>query len=1093
LWAMPAVAQEQTGSIEGTVKDSSGAVLPGVTVEARSPAVVGVSTSTTDAQGIYRFPALPPGTYTVTATLQGFNSPKMTAVLSLGQLIKVDMTMSVAGVAETVQVTGESPLIDTKQNAAFATVSREMIDRIPKGRDFTDVILVAPGANDESKSGGIQVDGASGSENRFIIDGMDTTALQNGVQGKSMLVDFIQEVQVKSSGYNAEFGGSTGGVISALTKSGSNQMRGTLGLYEENTRFRGSLDKRGGRGYSNWNGIGGVANPMGCGSATTIAGNKCTANPNLQISDQTPWQNYSPVADFGGPIFKDRLWYYGGFAYTRNLYNEDIKFVNEPGHPTRHFGWGNWTYYANYNITTQITNNMRLRVSGSDQRYRSRQQGPGFASVNQVMDADPAKYKPTNCTNKALQDMFGKTLQGYTTSGTSTWILGSDCHFDQTAFDNAYVKTGSDNRQDVLSGNLDWVLKPTFFINATAGMFRTNNWGNPAWSNDQLRHVFQAGNTADAMTDPRYKNPNDPNGVWPSIPTDYQKVVNYADQTQSSSLLKYNIYNRYFFNANAISYRSWLGQHVFKGGVRVERFGENIYSGYTQPNINLYWGRVDNTGDGRAVTGKYGYYYVSKTGSIGEVWSNNISLWLQDSWTIKNNLTVNAGVRAENEHVPNFKTGVPSCDTAPNDPNCALSLNFGLRDKIAPRVGFAWDIKGDSKWKAYGSFGLFYDITKLELPRGSFGGEHWIQYYWTLDTYDWQSITCGEGNTGCPGTFIEAWDGRHSSNQVDPIFEAWFNRPGMTGIDPAIKPVRTGEATFGIDHELNATMSVSARYVHKWLTRTIEDVGILAGGTEDYLISNPGFGYATIMEPDWPQYTTPKATRDYDAIELRARKRLANRWSLEVDYTYSRLWGNYAGLSSSDENGRNSPNVNRYFDNLYMSYNDNNQQVFGLLATDRPHVLKVQATYDFPWGTSVGAYGILQSGLPQSSVMSFNGYPIYYAGRGDLGRLPVYKQVDLNVQHDLRLGGNRRITLQANISNLFDLAGYTSLYTVQRFRSNQTPPNPKKVFYGGPWTPESVSAMVRAAGSTVLDQDFYNVLNGLQGRRTIRFMAKFSF
>jgi hypothetical protein len=316
----------------------------------------------------------------------------------------------------------------------------------------------------------------------------------------------------------------------------------------------------------------------------------------------------------------------------------------------------------------------------------------------------------------------------------------------------------------------------------------------------------------------------------------------------------------------------------------------------------------------------------------------------------------------------------------------------------------------------------------------------------------------------------------------------------MTGIDPNIKPVRTGEYTFGLDHELNATMSLSVRYVHKWLTRTIEDVGLLLPGIgEIYIIANPGFGYTEVMNPSWPTYKTPKATRDYDGVEVRLRKRLANRWSTEIDYTYSRLWGNYGGLASSDENGRTSPNVNRYFDNLYMSFDDNNQAVFGLLPTDRPHVLKVQATYDLPWGTSVGAYGILQSGLPQSSITSYAGYPIYYNGRGDLGRLPIYKQVDLNVQHDLRLGGSRRVTLLANITNVFDLAGYTSLYSLFPYRSGITPANADTVFYGGPWTPAGEVAKLRASGATILDQDFYNVLEGRQGRRSIRFQARFSF
>ena len=106
---------------------------------------------------------------------------------------------------------------------------------MPKGRDFATILRLAPGAQQETKAGNctgnsagcaIQIDGASGSENRFIIDGIDTTNLQNGTSGKTMLLDFVDEVQVKSSGYNAEFGGATGGVINVLTKSGTNGFQG---------------------------------------------------------------------------------------------------------------------------------------------------------------------------------------------------------------------------------------------------------------------------------------------------------------------------------------------------------------------------------------------------------------------------------------------------------------------------------------------------------------------------------------------------------------------------------------------------------------------------------------------------------------------------------------------------------------------------------------------------------------------------------------------------------------------------------------------------------------------------------------------------
>ena len=131
-------AQETRGSIEGVIKDTSGAVLPGVTVEARSPALVGVSTAITDAQGIY----------------------------------------PVAGVAESVQVLATSPVIDVKQNAASAVITAEVIDRIPKGRDFSSVLVQAPGTSSETKAGGFQMGGSSGSENHFIVDGLDMTSLR---------------------------------------------------------------------------------------------------------------------------------------------------------------------------------------------------------------------------------------------------------------------------------------------------------------------------------------------------------------------------------------------------------------------------------------------------------------------------------------------------------------------------------------------------------------------------------------------------------------------------------------------------------------------------------------------------------------------------------------------------------------------------------------------------------------------------------------------------------------------------------------------------------------------------------------------------
>jgi protocatechuate 3,4-dioxygenase beta subunit len=196
--ALPVLAQEQRASIEGTVTDSSGAVLPGVTVEARSAGGVVVST-VTDGSGVYRFPALRPGTYEVTASLAGFTTQKAPTInVSLGQILRADLSLAPQGVTEQLEVTGESPLIDVKQSGRQSNIRDEYIEKLPKGRDFTTLVTQAPGANNESKLGGLSIDGASAGENRYVIDGTETTNVQMGNSGKNLIVDFVDEVQVKS-------------------------------------------------------------------------------------------------------------------------------------------------------------------------------------------------------------------------------------------------------------------------------------------------------------------------------------------------------------------------------------------------------------------------------------------------------------------------------------------------------------------------------------------------------------------------------------------------------------------------------------------------------------------------------------------------------------------------------------------------------------------------------------------------------------------------------------------------------------------------------------------------------------------------------
>ena len=327
LLASPLAAQELRGSIEGVVRDASGAVLPGATVEAKAENGAVLST-TSDAAGNYRFPAVAPGTYVVTANLASFAPGTVNDVrIGLGQVKKVDFALALQGVTESVQVTAESPLVDVRQSARQTNIRSEQIELLPKGRDFTSLVTQAPGANREARLGGLSIDGASASENRYIIDGIETTNLQTGLSGKDLIADFVEEVQVKSSGYTAEYGGATGGVVNAITKSGSNNWRGSaLFNFEGDALSGGSVPAQGFTGF--------VTN-------TGVPTNRLTlADPNKSEfitypkDDQT---RIEPGFSLGGPIFRDRAWFFGAYQpalieYTRDV---DPTTSGNPGAVTR--------------------------------------------------------------------------------------------------------------------------------------------------------------------------------------------------------------------------------------------------------------------------------------------------------------------------------------------------------------------------------------------------------------------------------------------------------------------------------------------------------------------------------------------------------------------------------------------------------------------------------------------------------------------------------------------------------------------------------------------------------------------------------------
>src|SRR4051794_4566359 len=278
----PLLAQAvQTSALTGTVKDSTGAVLPGVTVNVSSPQQIGgVQTSVTDSQGIYRFPALRPGVYEMETTLAGFKTVKRSdIVLALGTTATIDVTLSVASVSETVQVTGESPVVDVKSSASNTQLTNEMLQNLPTARFQPAIINLTPGV-----SGDVAFGGAQGS-NALLMDGVDVSDPESGTAWSFFNYNWIEQVQVVSLGANAEYGEFTGVAANSIIRSGSNKFTG-LGEY---------LMER-----KNW-----------------LADNTTSLPASLRSSFtpreiQSYWDS---TAQFGGPIAKDKLFFFSGFQY----------------------------------------------------------------------------------------------------------------------------------------------------------------------------------------------------------------------------------------------------------------------------------------------------------------------------------------------------------------------------------------------------------------------------------------------------------------------------------------------------------------------------------------------------------------------------------------------------------------------------------------------------------------------------------------------------------------------------------------------------------------------------------------------------------
>ncbi len=294
--AGPVLAQgTQTGSLTGTVASSDGAPLPGVTVTARSPALVGQRTTTTTANGDYIVKGLPAGTYQVTFELSGFASIEKTASVALGATMSVSATLGLAKVQENVTVFAEAPSVVSVTQTG-ATFGAQQIDTLATGRNLSQITELAPGLTDNTPNGGqVTIAGGFAYDNLFLIDGVDVTDSTFGTPNDVFIEDAIEETQVLTAGVSAEYGRFGGGAINAVTKKGGNKLSGSFRTDFTNASWR-------------------------------------LQTPFEKEKDIKRESNLNEVyqGTLGGPIVKDRLWFFAAGRSEQRARQDTFPFSGVP-------------------------------------------------------------------------------------------------------------------------------------------------------------------------------------------------------------------------------------------------------------------------------------------------------------------------------------------------------------------------------------------------------------------------------------------------------------------------------------------------------------------------------------------------------------------------------------------------------------------------------------------------------------------------------------------------------------------------------------------------------------------------------------------
>ena len=1180
LFTTVTIAQETTAGLQGTVKDPSGAVVPGAKVVVTGTTLVGSDKiAQTDSVGYYRFANLPPGTYTINISAKGFRSVKHeNVVLETGHLPTIDFTLEIGSSSEIVEVSAAAPVIDVTTTQNITNVTNAVIANVPHGLSFQSVIQFAPMARNEPLAGafmngqasggtggslpgssgnglgfGFSIGGASDSESSYLVEGQDTENNSGGYSKANVPFQFIQEVEVKTSGIEAEHGGALGGVINVVMKKGSNAYHGEFfATYEPS-----GVDANPTNAFLRYD-------PLDSGNAAI--GQDPKAQLYQPLKDH--FRILQPGFSIGGPIVKDRLWFFTGFAPQINTRAKTVNFGSNDGNAgSQYFTQDRETYFGTARLDASLT--QKIRVYGSWLYQYARETG------NSLPTSDPTP---------------GQVAAGYVNTSTLS-PLSSFSHGLGWAAPNSTYNVGADIS-----------LTPKIVATTRFGYFFENyhDFGWPTTAPDIVWNTSGAG-AFDNSASPAGCTPTPAKPPIPATACTGNPLPNALAQGAGTSTTPYlgsftlfNANKHYQLNQDVAFFKGgWWGTHNIKIGYQLNHLTNVIDQNGNVPQIFLNLGRGNShgsftsTGSGNCATlsadwtasqinapcaGLYGLAVVQDFSTIltQPASDYNHALFAQDSWNLGHHLTLNLGIRIEKEYLP-----------APSGYNIK-SINFNWSDKIEPRLGAAWDPTGRGKMKLFGSYGVVNDVMKLLLAQTSWGAQAYEQCIYALgpdgtpagfSASDLNAIyvngrACPNGPATTQANFAGGTtpqalvDGNSGVSLIENI-----NLRPWEPVAPGVKPYRQHEYVAGWDYQISRDWAFEARYDRRRLDHAIEDASLSdPSWGETYTIVNPGEGvnktidgYAAFLTslgeaygvPGWSfngagNFGTcptcpanPKAIRNYDGVELRLTKSPSKGWGGSFSYTWSSLWGNYTGLTTTDQidggsTGRNSPDTTRAFDEPFYYFGANGKSNDGPLPTDRPNTFKGYAYYQLSWGrgqtTSFGIFQSAYQGSPVSSYIDLASMPFgalvaeatYIYGRGKwvdmttdssgnitLGtphdrRTPWYTQTDLNVGHQIKVGEGKAIAFEASAFNLLNQRAVTAYYGGMNSVNFQTPlvPGPGVSIFGGAsayqalesgYNPQTWINGNAGAVSPVIKSSWYGQPFLFQNARSIRFTLRYTF